>query len=29
MKPDKATRAPHVLQVTKRFNEVSFIVLYF
>nr|XP_012233028.1 PREDICTED: ras-specific guanine nucleotide-releasing factor 2-like isoform X2 [Linepithema humile] len=27
MKPDKATRAPHILLMTKRFNEVSELVL--
>lgn len=27
MKPDKATRAPHILLMTKRFNEVSQLVV--
>ena len=27
MKPDKSVKAPHVLLVSKRFNEVCFIVV--
>jgi hypothetical protein len=29
MKTDKATKAPHIILMTKRFNEVSIIICHF